>query len=285
MQEPSTEQILAEFSSPSPAADASPMSDAGGMPDAAPVSQQPISEYEYTANGKTIKEPLDVILKRAAQGYNYSQHMADYKARLAEVEQKHQSALQLEQKYGEIDRYAQEHPEWNDHLRSTWQARFDITGQGQYQQGQSTQAALPPQLLQEFNEMKTFVESVRAERADQAYQSTFNKIKETYPDVDFMATDPDTGKSLEQQVLEFARDNGIQRFEPAFKAFYADRLVERARVQAREQMAADLKQRSKAGLLGTSQAPAKGQSEMEYPPGYKNMSMDQITNWLVQKYS
>lgn len=276
-QMPSTEQMIAEVQG-SPAGETTPAPEAQAQP-------QTIQEFEYQANGKTIKEPIDMILKRASQGYNYAQHMTDYKTKAQELESREQRALELEQKYGEIDKYAQENPEWNDHLHKTWQSRFDITG-GQGQQDLSSQqGTIPPQLAQEFNEMKSFVDTIKAERADQAYQSAFNKVKESYSDIDFDATDPDTGMNLEQQVLNYAQENGITKFEPAFKAFYADKLIERARLQAKDQMAGDIKQRAKAGLLGTSQAPVRSEAGMDMPKNYKNMSMDQLHNWIVDKYA
>lgn len=276
---PSTEQMIAEAQemggqTPEPVQESPPQAQ-----EAAPVQ-----EFEYTANGKTIKEPLDTILKRASQGYNYAQHMSELKNQQAEFETQRAEALQLQQKYGEIDKYAQENPEWNDHLQKSWESRFDITG-GQGAVEDTQQQGIPSQFVNEFNEMKSFVENIKAERADAAYEASVNKVKESHPDVDFSATDPDTGRTLEQQVLDYAQQNGIGRFEPAFKAFYSDQLVERARMQAKEQLAGDLQKRSKAGLLGTSQAPARTQSEWEYPSNYKNMSSDQLTNWLVDKYA
>lgn len=274
---PSTEQMIAEVQGQS-----SPETTSVSEPMAQP--QTTVQEFEYQANGKTIKEPIDMILKRASQGYNYAQHMTDYKTKAEELQAREQKALELEQKYGEIDKYAQENPEWNDHLHKTWQSRFDITGSGQ-QDLSSQQGSIPSQFQKEFNEMKSVVDTIKAERADQAYQSAFNKVKESYSDIDFEATDPNTGMNLEQQVLNFAQENGITKFEPAFKAYYADKLIERARSQAKDQMAGDIKQRAKAGLLGTSQAPARSEGNMDMPPNYKNMSMDQLHNWIVDKYA
>jgi hypothetical protein len=211
--------------------------------------------------------------------------MQDLKSQQTEFEQKQQHVLELEKKYGEIDKFAQENPDWNDHLHKTWETRFDITGQNQGQTEQLQQQGVPSQFLNEFNELKSFVENIKAERADAAYQSAVDQVKNQYSDIDFSQTDPDTGRTLEQQVLDYAEQNSIGRFEPAFKAFYHDKLVERARNEAKEQMAGDIKQRSKAGLLGTSQAPSKGNSEMDYPANYRNMSSDQLHNWIVDKYT
>jgi len=86
--------------------------------------------------------------------------------------------------------------------------------------------------------------------------------------------------------LDFAHQNQIPKFEVAFKAFYHDKLVERAITQAKDKMAADIQQRSKAGLLGTSQAPTKtGNVEVGMPSNYKSMSMNKLTDWLIDKYA
>lgn len=276
--EPTVEQMIAETAPAETGAEATPETAPIETPETAP------QEFEYSANGKMIKEPLDVILKRASQGYNYAQHMSDYKKNLTDFEARESKVSELEQKYGEIDKFAAENPEWNDHLHKSWESRFDITGKGQ--QDQSTQTDLNPQFQQEFNELKSFVENIKAERADQAYEASLQNLQQTYPDIDFKATDPDTGKSLEQQVLDYADQNAIGRFEPAFKAFYSDKLVEQARLQAKDQMAGDLQKRAKAGLLGTSQAPTtRSSSEMDMPSNYKQMSTDQLHNWIVNKYA
>ena len=279
---PSTEQMIAEVSAQSSESDQTQATTGATPATETSDVQQAIQEFEYQANGKTVKEPIDMILKRASQGYNYAQHMQEVKTQAQQIQEREAKALALETKYGEIDKYAQEHPEWNDHLHKTWESRFDVTG-GQTQENPQA-ANIPSQFLNEFNDMKAVVDTIKAERADQAYQSSLDKVQQTYPDVDFKATDPDTGMSLEQQVLNFAQENGIQRFEPAFKAFYADKLIEKARLEAKDQMAGDLKQRSKAGLLGTSQAPAQGNANMDFPANYKNMSLDQVHNWIVDKY-
>jgi hypothetical protein len=285
--EPSTEQMIAEVqnnsNSDNQPSQESQVSGNTQSPETTSPTSQPAQEFEYTANGRTIKEPIDVILKRASQGYNYAQHMQEHKTKSAELDSKYQKAVELENKYGEIDKYAQENPEWNDHLQKTWDTRFDISGN--QQQSTQQQSAIPTQFQQEFNDMKSFVESIKTERADQAYQGAVQKVRDTYPDIDFGATDPNTGKSLEQQVLDFAQENSIGKFEPAFKAFYSDQLIERARSQAKDQMAGDIQQRAKAGILGTAQAPISNTQDTEYPSNFKQMSTEQLHNWIVDKYT
>lgn len=280
MDELSTDQMIAEVqaeAAPEPSAQET-------APAASQESAQPEpSMYEYTANGKTVQEPLDVILKRASQGYNYAQHMSEYKKKAEEVDSRYNSAVELEKKYGEIDKFAQENPEWNDHLHKSWESRFDISGQNT--EAPQQQAAMPAQLQQEFNAMKEFVEGIKAERADAAYSGAVSKVKDAYPDIDFSSTDPETGTTLEQQVLNFAEQNNIGKFEPAFKAYYHDQLVERARTQAKDQMAENLKQRSKAGLLGTSQTPNGSSDDDDFPSNFSNLSMDEVHNWVVGKYT
>ena len=282
--EPSTEQMIAEAQAMTEQPQ-EPSGDTSHVQEAPPPQDQtPVQEYEYSANGKTIKEPLDVILKRASQGYNYAQHMAEHKQKAEQVDTRYNSALELEKKYGEIDKYAAENPEWNDHLHKTWETRFDISG-GEAAPQTQQQQAIPESFQQEFNSMKQFVEGIKAERADAAYEGAVKQVKDQYPDIDFSATDPESGKTLEQRVLDYAQDNSIGKFEPAFKAFHHDALVERARTQAKDQMAGDLKQRAKAGLLGTSQAPSPSNTQTDYPANFSSMSHDQLHNWIVKNHT
>ena len=250
---------------------------------AAEISQEvsPASnaaEYEYTVNGKTIKEPIDAILKRASQGYNYAQHMEGLNKEKATLDERYNKAVQLESKYGEIDKFATENPDWNEHLQNTWQSRFDVTG-GSVQSTET--AAIPPHLSQKINELESFVSDMKAREADNAYSQAMSKTKEQYPDIDFMATDPDSGKTLEQQVLDFASHNQIGRFEPAFKAFYHDKLIERTRLQAKEQFAADLQQRTKAGFIGKGQVPARSIADSRQMPNIKSMNYNDIERFII----
>mgnify|MGYP003629466553 CR=1 FL=1 len=279
--EPSTDQIIAEAQGTS---DQAPTDTPNLQEPPPPEGQAPVQQFEYSANGKTIKEPLDVILKRASQGYNYAQHMADHKIKSEQVDSRFNSAVELENKYGEIDKYASDNPEWNDHLHKSWDNRFDISG-GQANQETQQQQGVPEQFQKEFNSMKDFVEGIKAERADAAYDGAVGKVKDAYPDIDFAATDPDSGKTLEQQVLDYAQDNSIGKFEPAFKAFHHDSLIERARNSAKDQMAGDLKQRARAGLLGTSQTPSPSNASSEMPANFKGMSHNELHNWIVDKYT
>lgn len=268
MDDISVEQILANESQTAEPDTAAPQQEA-------PVQSQQTSEYEYTVNGRLVKEPIDVILKRASQGYNYAQHMQDFKTRESEVEARYNKGLELETKYGEIDKFATENPEWNDHLQKSWQARFDVTGGSD----QSSGTNIPPHLAKEINELKSFVSEIKAQKADEAYSRAVDQVKGSYPDIDFMATNPESGKTLEQEVLDFASKNAIGRFEPAFKAFYHDKLIERARLQAKDQLAADIQQRSKAGIIGVSQAPTK--AAVGSMPDLRRMSYNDIERHII----
>lgn len=271
MEDVSIDQILAEVS---PAQESAPAA-APTQQSAPEASSQAAAEYEYTANGKTIKEPIDAILKRASQGYNYAQSMEALKARQAELDSKYNKALELETKYGEIDKYATENPQWNEHLQESWQKRFDITGSS----SNSQETGIPSHLSQKINELESFVSEIKAQKADEAYSRAVDQVKNSFPDIDFSATDPNSGKTLEAQVLEFANANQIGKFEPAFKAFYHDKLVERARLQAKDQLANDIQQRSKAGIIGVSQTPTRVAAKAA--PNLRQMNYNQIEQYIL----
>lgn len=272
----STSDILNEVNA-APEAETAPVAETQAGPVETAPAAEPVQEFEYTANGKTIKEPLDAILKRASQGYNYAQAMQELKAKQGETEQKYNKALELETKYGEIDKYATEHPEWNEHLQEAWQKRFDITGGVADKVGAEP---VPSHLSQKINELEGFVSEIKAQKADEAYQRAVDQVKSQFSDIDFSATDPSSGKTLEAQVLEYANENQIGKFEPAFKAFYHDKLIERTRLQAKDQAAADIQQRAKAGIIGSSPTPTRAVSKAA--PNLKAMNYNEIADFIKQ---
>ena len=90
---------------------------------AAPTETTQPQRFKYTANGKDIEEDLDTILQRASMGYNYAQHMQQFKSEKDALEQERSSISQLRQQWEPYDKYARENPEWADHVRTAWEQK------------------------------------------------------------------------------------------------------------------------------------------------------------------
>jgi len=240
-----------------------PMTAPPEQPKADPKPQT-VQEYEFTANGKPIKAPIDKILQWASQGYDYPQKMAQLKQQAQEFEQKQQLYQQWEKKYKPIDEYIQENPDWWNHVEESWNNR--------------TQTALDPNnplskefanLKNELGELRKFKEEISNERLNQKRQSEDEKlsteiksIRDQFQNLDFDQVDA-SGKTLEFRILEHAQANGISSFKAAFRDFYHDHLMKLAEERGKEAVQKDIQKKTKLGLLGTSPTPRKGLNDAD----------------------
>ena len=243
-------------------------------------------KWKYKANGKEIEEDFGTILKRASQGYHYAQQMADLKRQQEEYDPKISRAQELEEKYGKFEAYAKENPEWYNHWQNAWQNRGTegLQSEGQSNPAQDIDARVNAILEDKLKTVNEFAQSVEeqkkqaeVEAQDRALQEEIESIRSKYEDIDFDKTDPDSGKSLEYEVLEFQIQNGLNSFDKAFKAFYHDQLVNREVMRQKE---AWLKEQQKAAKEGIVQ----GQSTREKTYDHKNSSYDQINDHIMKEY-
>lgn len=245
---------------------------AQGAPEqpAAPTPQE-IDEWEYeTALGKKVKEPREMVLKRAGQGYNYAQLMHNWKLeqeqKAKEWEGKEKSWQEL-QRYKEYEDYANQNPAWRDHVQKMWEQKDQLQAQGGDNPNNAHFAELQS-LKKELAEIKEFTGSLKEEREkaqreteDKTLAEEIDSIRKRYgQDVDFDLAD-ESGKSLEMQVLEHASKMGIKSFKTAFLDFYHDKLIKTREVRAAEQVVKAKQQQVKAGVVGRSPAPQKDPDE------------------------
>jgi hypothetical protein len=234
--------------------------------------------HKYTAAGKEIEEPLDVVLKRASQGYHYAQNMQGLKKEREEFEKtvadREAQIRDMEQKWSPYENYAKENPDWAKHVQESWQNRTGFNGQ---QNGtQAGDFVLPEHVRQELDELRGFKDefrgfqqSLRQEKEDLALKQQIDTVVKEYPDIDFSRTDPETGESLEFKVIEHAQANGIRNFRAAFRDFYHSELHNRAVTKAKEEAAKTIQERNREGFVGESLSTAKG---LQTPQNLKNKS-------------
>lgn len=241
-------------------------------------------QLEYPYKGKQIKEDLATILKRASSGYDYAQKMNAFNAERSEWEQKVKTAEELNQKWSRFDEYAKQNPEWYNHWEKAWQSR----GQNLAEPGTSESNiearvnALLEERLKPVNDLISQQEQqklqARVDSEDKELEQQIESIRKKYPNLDFDRTDPESGKSLEYQVLEFGVQNGIKRFDVAFKAFYHDELVKLEREQAKDALSKETQAKTKAGIV------PEGQINGKAPPNLKGLNHDQVMQLAAKEY-
>jgi hypothetical protein len=195
-------------------------------------------------------------------------------------------AQQLKEKYGRFEEYAKENPEWYDHWNSAWENRHMNQQPGGIETGEqpNIQAMLKDMLAEQLKPVQEFmsqqqstVQRQQMEAEDKALSEAVENTRKQFSNVDFDATDPQTGESLEYQVLKFMSQNNIQDFNTAFKAFYHDNLVKMQVDQAREAALKAEQDRKKNGIIDVKTTPARRTA-----PNYKDLNLDQLME-LAQK--
>lgn len=235
---------------------------------AAPTNNT-IQEYEYTARGQKIKEPIDMILKRASQGYDYAQNVADLRKQREELEGTYSP-------YKQIYEAAQNNPEWWQQITKAYSEQgYNQQDDNQPQHDPNDpQAALLGNVEKMINEKLSKVENFMNEtlaeknlRLRQEEDDRLNKeiedVRKQYAQQDFTTPD-ETGKTLEYKVLEYASKNGIKSFKTAFRDFYFDQLMAKTETAGKEKALAEMQKRTKLGLLGESPTPRKQISESDH---------------------
>jgi hypothetical protein len=221
--------------------------------------------YKYTANGREVNEDIDTILKRASQGYNYAQNIQQLKADRETfdktISEREAQIREAESRWSQYDQYANENPEWADHVRSQYENRYNFNGQqpgSQIDQNQ-TDPNLSPQLRQEISELRQFRDEFKSYQANQKQQSEdielnnqIESTKKSYTDFDFGYSDPNTGETVEHQVLRHMQSHGLNNFRAAFRDLFHDQIVTKASTKAKETAMKEIQERNKKGFISES---------------------------------
>jgi hypothetical protein len=214
-------------------------------------------EYAFKAHGKEVKAPIDKILQWASMGYEYPQKAADLNKQTTEFQRRQMEFQEQEKKwapYKEVDEYAAKNPEWWTQV------------QEQYRQKMAGAQTNPEvaQLKSELQELKQFRDEFRSkennqkvEQEDKQLSTEIEGLRKSFPNIDFDSPD-ESGSSLEMKVLQHAMDNDIKSFRVAFRDYYHDHLVGKAREEGKELVAKERQKQSKLGILGETPKPTKG---------------------------
>jgi len=244
-------------------------------------------KLKYNANGKEVEEDLTTILKRASAGYNYAQLMNDHKIKeqaftnnQTQVQQDLESAKATNEKWSKFDNFAKTNPDWYNHWENAWANRSQpLDGQPQ-DSGQSSDRfnhAIDEKLapINDFmNQQQVTVERQKLADEDRILEQQINGVREKYKDIDFGYSDPETGKTLEYQILEFGQQNGMRDFDQAFKVFYHDNLISRAVEQRKVDAVKGEQTNRRNGVVNVSSSP-NGKNNPKAAYDFKGKSYDQ----------
>lgn len=252
---------------------------------AAPVAPtDDLIEY-VTKGGKTVRETLDMLKKRAGMGYSYAQDMEAFNKERTELMSQAEKAKALA-RWEEYNDFAEKNPQWADHVQKSWENRENFLQQNGAEDPNSPLHAELQAVKAQLGEVSSFLGTLRQEREqvqraaeDKALDSEVKSIRDKYADIDFDLAD-ESGKSLEFRVLEHGAQNGIKSFKTAFHDFYHEHLIKQREDKAKESVIKDLQAKKKAGIIGITDQPTKGLNSAQ---GARNKSYDQLAMEAMQE--
>lgn len=240
------------------------------------VPQWDGKQWEFEWGGKKVFPDSQEKAKTwMSQGYNYSQRMGEFnksKAAWESERQKFQQELDAERKklspYSKVDEYARNNPDWWKHVLAQYEQQQRA---GQPQLDPNLQGVIRPleeklgKFEQYFQQMEQQKLEAQLKQEDQALDQDVQSIRKEFPNIDFDAPDPETGKPLEKRILEHASEmfGHLPAYKPgvfkaAFRDYLHDQLIEQAKASGREAVAKDAQANAKKGILGKTPAPVKG---------------------------
>ena len=244
----------------------------------------PAYERTLKVNGQEIKvDSEDKMLQWAQQGHDYGQKMQDFNKDKAAFDEKNSL-------YQDIDNYASENPEWWDHVQSSFNNKdaSQLTQSGVDQEKPTEENPAFAELRSEMDELREFKSDILAEREagkrdseDKALDAEINGIKENYSDINWNDAN-DKGQNLETQILEHARENGINSFKTAFRDYYHENLIAKSQMQTKEKFMGEIQRQKQLGILGETPSPVK--NGLTVPTDIKNQSYDSLVNDALREY-
>ena len=246
-------------------------------PVAQPKSQNELT-YEFNSNGKPIRVAANdpKVTQWLSQGHSYAQRMQEFNQREQAFKAREQQIAELQERYGPIDDYVKQNPEFWNHVTQQWESR----GQGQVDPNNPLLAKIQSELgeIKQFKQtLEQEKQAIRNAEQDKALDGEIESIRKEYPDLDLDSVQPD-GQSLMFHVLNYANTKGIRSFTDAFIAFNHKNLLSRAAEKAKESVGKDIQKKTKLGLLGSSPTPTKGVTRAENvkSKSYENLLQEAI---------
>lgn len=251
--------------------------------------KDPFANFTLDVNGKQIvPKDLDQVKKWAQMGYNYAQHMNEFNTQKQQFDSKFKH-------YSDIDQFAQQNPEWWDHVNNSFtqkgqnleQQKNPLDQQSKNSDNNKNMQEMVEQVLQskygpKFEQFDNFLHQQKLEQQsaeDMALDSEIKTIREQNSDLDWENLD-ETGKSLESRILEHANINGIPSFKTAFRDFYHDKLLHKVELRGYEKAKQEIQKNKKLGLLGETPAPLKS---FKIQKNLKDLSYDDIANEIMEE--
>lgn len=224
----------------------------------------PEKTWKFNASGKEVEATEEQLIKWAQQGHGAVQEQQRINELQQQIEQREQAAKELESKYGNVDKFIQENPDWWEHVQKSYEQKENPTANMDNEDNPMLNAM--KELSEQVRELSQFKQELTAKQReeernqeDQALSSEIKSIQEAYPNLDFKEVQK-SGRTLEADLLNHAMELGVSNakgFKAAFRDYMHERLVSDAELRGKESAQSEIQRRNKLGLLGQTPTPLK----------------------------
>jgi hypothetical protein len=240
----------------------------------APASTEQPAQPEFDPNQWALNFKGQPVIPRdrqhlinlAQKGHSFEQRMEDLNKQQKDIEG-------LKSKYSQyepLDQLFRENPQFASeimHLRQKYEGGVQQpTGEAPAQ----AQSHVPPQVLQEIEQLKGNYQKLISENEDYKLNQEINALKSQYKDHDW-DSDDGTG-TLEQRLLKHAMDNKLGSIRSAYRDYFFDQYAAQAQNSAIAQNAEKQKELNKAGIVQTGTPAPEAKSTFDH----KKASYDDI---------
>jgi len=226
------------------------------------------------------------LVDLAQQGFSYSQRMQQLK----QQEQDIQGKAQQYQQYEKLAQAFQSNPQFRDKLLAMYNESLAGGTQPTEKQAEAQEqvAQLPPQLLQEIEDLKQWRSQYEETQIDQTVKSEIESLKSKYSREDWDV--PNTGgMSLMKEIIQHNFNNPAMSMEQAYRDIMFDKQTALAKTDTQNAKAEGLKQAAetrkkqvKAGVVAgkAPAAPKGGKGGVNPKASYDQLAQQAIAEFV-----
>lgn len=235
------------------------------------------AQFQFTDNGKPIKQPLSTIL-------NHYRQRSQLDTKFSEFNKSREEFMAQQKEWGDLEPYRQLQ-KWSVEKPEEFEAIYDLYKNKdkhllQQKAGDPNSQALIEELTnlkKELGGLKEFKSQFDRQRETEKEKQNLAELdgevetfKKEFPEINLdqesdMMLDSGQKATIKQAIMLFGYKHGIPDFESAALKYLKPKLLEVVQSRARTEAVKAVKNDTKAGVIARSSTPASGQSTKVNP--------------------
>lgn len=246
-------------------------------------------DYPLKFRGRTVIPPTrEDLISWAQLGYNA-------KDRMQTLEQREGSLKERETKLDQVQKLAEafeQVPQFKKQVFEIYQKIQSGDHAGAEAQIEEVEGQAPAQtqpLLDKISSLNDKIAKLEGRfssedqrRYDDNIKQEIDTLKTSHADHEWDLPDEKTGKTLLREFVEFAAENSFNNLENAYKVFFHDEILARAKANALKEAQNLKKQEAQNGVVGKGGpgTPPKGAKQIQTRgKSYDQLAMEALNEW------